>query len=93
MAYLAPTLIPVPGAFKGDGKDPMISHTAEHIVSDVQKRMVLGDIGYTPQRLLPLYVRNTLLEKNGTSSGGDQTQDVMAMDRRYSHTLGRPLNR
>jgi hypothetical protein len=49
--------------------------------------------GYTPQRLIPLYVRNTLLEKNGTTPGGDQCQTVMAVDRRYSHYIGRPLNR
>ena len=93
VAYLAPTLIPVPGAFKSDGKDVMRSHTAEHIVTNMQKKLVLGNIGYTPQRLLPLYVRNTLMEKNGTSANGDQAQEVMAMDRRYFHTLGRPLNR
>lgn len=38
-------------------------------------------------------MRNTLLETNGTGPGGDQTQAVMALDRRYSHYLGRPLNR
>lgn len=43
--------------------------------------------------MLPLYVRNTLLEKNGTTPGGDQPFEVMAADRRYSHYIGRPLNR
>ena len=43
--------------------------------------------------MLPLYVRNTLLESNGTTLGGDQNQDVMATDRRYSHVMGRVLNR
>jgi hypothetical protein len=51
------------------------------------------DAGYTPQSLLPLYVRNTQIEKNGTTPGGDQCQAVMATDRRYSHYIGRPLNR
>lgn len=49
--------------------------------------------GYTPQTMVPLYVRNTLFEKNGTTPGGDQTQETMAKDRRYSHYIGRPLNR
>jgi hypothetical protein len=43
--------------------------------------------------MLPLYVRNTLIEKNGTTPGGDQSAITMAVDRRYSHYLGRPLNR
>jgi hypothetical protein len=93
VAYLKPTLIPVPGAFKGDGKDKSISHTADQINTKIQNDMILGNLGYTPQNLLPLYVRNTLIEKNGTSSGGDQPQEVMALDRRYSHFIGRPLNR
>ena len=131
LAYLAPTLIPVPSAFQADGSDPMISHTAENIMFEVKKNMILGDLGgykrgqiygchsavlvaiyyiwlvyifylyificiyagYTPQSMLPLYVRNTLMEKNGTTPGGDQTYDVMSADRRYSHYIGRPLNR
>lgn len=54
---------------------------------------VLTLSGYTPQSMLPLYVRNTLVEPNGSTPGGDQVQDVMALDRRYSHYIGRPLNR
>jgi hypothetical protein len=51
-------------------------------------------IGYTPQKMIPLYVRNTLMEKNGTTPGGDQAyMDAMSADRRYTHYLGRPLNR
>lgn len=45
LAYLAPTLIPVPGAFQADGSNPMISHTAENILFKVKKNMILGDIG------------------------------------------------
>jgi len=93
LAYLAPTLIPVPGAFQADGSNPMISHTAENILFKVKKNMILGDIGYTPQTMVPLYVRNTLIEKNGTTPGGDQAYDVMSTDRRYSHYVGRALNR
>jgi len=45
--------------------------------------------------MLPLYVRSTLLEKNGTKIGGDGDQpvEIMNMDRRYSHYIGRSLNR
>jgi len=92
LAYLKPALIPVPGAFVGDGKHALKSYEGEKAVERAKAALV-GDLGYTPQRLLPLYVRNTVLEHNGTSAGGDQTQEVMAMDRRYSHYLGRPLNR
>jgi hypothetical protein len=45
LAYLAPTLIPVPGAFQADGSNPMVSHTAENILFKVKKEMILGDIG------------------------------------------------
>lgn len=71
----------------------MRSHTAGRIVERIKKNMVLGDLGYTPQSLLPLYVRNTLGEANGTTPGGDQTHEMMSTDRRYSHYLGRVLNR
>jgi hypothetical protein len=43
--------------------------------------------------MVPLFVRQTLVESNGTSAGGDQTQAQMARDRRYTGTMGRPLNR
>lgn len=92
VAYLRPTLIPVPGAFEGDGKHHLSSYVGEQIITNVRKDLI-SDLGYTPQHLLPLYVRNTLIEPNGTSTGGDQTQEVMALDRRYSHYVGRPLNR
>jgi hypothetical protein len=71
----------------------MKSHVADNIVFGIRKKMVLSDLGYTPQRLVPLYVRNTLVESNGCTPGGDQTQKIMALDSRYTHTFGRPLNR
>jgi hypothetical protein len=52
LAYLAPTLIPVPGAFQADGSNPMISHTAENILFAVKKSMILGDIGTRLRQLL-----------------------------------------
>ncbi len=93
LAYLAPTLIPVPGAFQSDGSNPLISHTAENTLFEIKKSMILGVSGYTPQQMLPLFQRNTLMELNGVSSGGDQNYLVMAGDRRYSHYVGRALNR
>lgn len=45
LAYLAPTLIPVPGAFQADGSNPMVSHTAENIMFAVKKSMILADLG------------------------------------------------
>ncbi len=93
LAYLAPTLIPVPGAFQSDGSNPSISHVAENTFFDIKNSMILGETGYAPQHMLPLYQRNTLMEMNGVSSGGDQNYLVMAADRRYSHYVGRALNR
>lgn len=43
--------------------------------------------------MVPLYVRNTLEEKEGTSLQGDPCKEELAQDRRYSHYLGRPLVR
>lgn len=71
----------------------MKSHVAEDIVFNIRNDMVLSSLGYVPKKLVPLYVRNTLLEKNGTTPGGDQTQAIMSQDARYTHTFGRPLNR
>ena len=67
----------------------MSSHTAEKIVFGIQRKLVRADIGYTPQAMRPLFVRNSLIEKNGTTPGGDQNLPVMALDRRYSHYMGR----
>lgn len=94
VAYLAPTLIPVPGTFEGDlPSQQLSSYVGQNIIRKVRTSLVRTDIGYTPQQLLPLYVRNTLREKNGTTPGGDQDMHVMAKDKRYSHYIGRPLNR
>jgi len=82
----------VPGAFEGDDRERLSSHAGAKIVDGLQQRMV-SDLGHTQRRLLPLYVRNTLVEVNGTSAGGDQAQEVLSRARRYSHYLGRPLVR
>jgi hypothetical protein len=47
--------------------------------------------GYVPKSYVPLYVRTTLFETNGTSASGDQTYAAMAKDRRYSAQLGRAM--
>jgi len=92
LAYMVPSLIPVPGAFEGDDTERLSSYTGAKIVDGLQGRMV-SDLGHTERKLLPLYVRNTLIEVNGTSANGDQTQEVLSKDRRYSHYHGRPLLR
>ncbi len=92
LAYLVPSLIPVPGAFEGDDTERLSSYAGAKIVDGLQERMVSA-LGHTERRMLPLYVRNTLVEVNGTSANGDQTQEVLARDRRYSHYHGRPLVR
>jgi len=92
-AYLAPALIPIPKAFESDGSNPMVSHIAEQTVHNIKQKMTLADIGYTPQQMVPLYARLTLMEQNGVSPGGDQNYESMAKDRRYTHYLGRSINR
>eukprot|EP01038_Epipyxis_sp_PR26KG_P004935 gene4935-6903_t len=94
LATLGPSLIPIPKAFENDNnRNTLSSYVGEQIIQDVRKSLVRTDIGYTPQRLLPLYIRNTLIETNGTSANGDQNYDVMSTDRRYNHYVGRVLNR
>jgi len=94
IAYKCPALIPIPQAFtKGESDADLHSYVGNQMVQKFRKNMVLSDLGYTPQKMLPLYVRNTLFEKNGTSAGGDQTNETMSKDGRYTHNFGRPLNR
>ena len=92
MLQPTPSLIPVPGAFEGDDTERLSSYAGAKIVDGLQDKL-LGDTGHVERRLLPLYVRNTLIEVNGTSANGDQTQEVLSKDRRYSHYHGRPLVR
>lgn len=47
--------------------------------------------GVLTPKYVPLYVRSTLFEVNGTTPGGDQTYARMSHDRRYSHQLGRAM--
>lgn len=90
-AHALPALIPIPRAFDGDSQ--VVSHTATNIIYGLKKSMVLSDLGYSPQTVVPLYVRTTLVEKEGTSLDGDPTQEELGLDRRYSHYLGRPMIR
>ena len=87
--HLMPALIPVPKTFDSNGLDAMNSYTAERIMEQTRMNLRNATSGYTKQAMLPLYVRNTLIEKNGTSLDGDQTQEVLKKDRRYNHTYGR----
>lgn len=57
--------------------DPLKSTVADKIIYKTRLKLVDGLSGYTPQGLLPLYVRNTLIEHNGTTTFGDQPQEVM----------------
>ena len=69
LAWAVPSLIPVPGAFEGDDTQRLNSYVGAKIVDGLQDRMV-NDLGHTERKLLPLYVRNTLIEVNGTSPNG-----------------------
>lgn len=94
IAYKCPALIPIPQAFTKGGSDADLhSYVGNQMVQKFRKSMVLSELGYTPQKMLPLYVRNTLFETNGTSPGGDQTNETMSKDSRYTHGFGRPFNR
>jgi hypothetical protein len=88
-----PALIPVPLTFNDPG-DPELrlkSYAAEKAMDDTRLKMRDKMSGRIKTQLLPLYVRNTLIEHNGTSEEGDQTQDVLQKDRRYNHTWGRSV--
>jgi hypothetical protein len=91
LANVLPALIPVPQAFDGDSQT--VSHTGQSIIFKLKKNMVLSDLGYARQSIVPLFVRNTLMEKEGTSKHGDPTQEELNRDRRYVHFVGRPLVR
>ena len=43
----------------------MVSHVAEQTVHRIKQGMTRADIGYTPQSMVPLYARLTLIEQNG----------------------------
>jgi hypothetical protein len=88
-AHLMPALIPIPKAFLSDGSDALNSFVAEKAMERTRASLIDHISGYTKQQLLPLYVRNSQLESNGTSTFGDQTQEVLSKDRRYNHTFGR----
>jgi hypothetical protein len=90
-AHSLPALIPIPKAF--DGNSQVSSYTGQNIIFNLKRDMVLSDIGYTPQHAVPLYVRSTLMEIEGSSINGDPTQVELAADRRYSHYVGRPFVR
>ena len=88
-----PALIPIPKTFEEPG-DPALalkSYAARKVMDNTTSRLQDKLSGRIRNQLLPLYVRNTLIEKNGTSVDGDQTQEVLQKDRRYNHTYGRAV--
>ncbi len=91
--HLMPALIPIPKSFAevGGPEYRLKSYAAENVMTNTRTKMVDKLSGRIKSQMLPLYVRNTLIEKNGTSVGGDQTQDVLNKDRRYNHTYGRAV--
>ena len=88
-----PALIPVPKTFNDPGGPELRlkSYAAEKVMEGTRVKLVDPLSGHVRTQLLPLYVRNTLIEHNGTSVGGDQTQEVLRKDRRYNHTYGRAV--
>ena len=70
-----PGLIPIPKTFEeGHSDDVLCSYAARKAMDNTKLRLIDPMSGYVKNQMLPLYVRNTQIEKNGTSKGGDQTQ-------------------
>jgi hypothetical protein len=67
------------------------SYAGQRAIAEARKRDANPITGVMTPKYLPLYVRSTLFEDNGTTPGGDQTYARMAHDRRYSHQLGRTM--
>jgi len=63
--FLTPLLIPIPTALNIDNiKNPLHSHEALRIITNFQTKLTDEKTGHTAQKLLPLYIRNTVLENN-----------------------------
>mmetsp|Transcript_20741 Transcript_20741/g.29809 ORF Transcript_20741/g.29809 Transcript_20741/m.29809 type:complete len:629 (+) Transcript_20741:447-2333(+) len=93
LSTLTPALIPFHEVVsnKCPPEDRLQSYAADNAVHHARMKQVNPITGYVPQHYVPLYVRTTLFESNGATSGGDQTYATMAKDRRYSHQLGRAM--
>lgn len=110
-----PALIPVPQAFanspikKKDGinsefDEQLKSYEAEKTILKIRKNLVKEELGYIPENLVTLYVRNTQFEKlAGTSVGkfneitgkqvllNDPSIEELNVDRRFATTINRPV--
>ena len=87
----APSLIPIHEVFSGARDDHIKSKVADEAVLRARLSRTNGITGYIGKEYVPMYVRNTLFEKNGCSEGGDQTFDKMCLDSRYSAQVGRSM--
>lgn len=67
------------------------SYAGQQAVVEARRRDANPITGRLRPKYVPLYVRSTLFEVNGTTPGGDQTYARMSHDRRYSHQLGRTM--
>jgi hypothetical protein len=86
-----PALIPIHEVFSAARDDHIKSKVAEQIVLRARLSRTDGITGHIGKEYVPMYVRNTLFESNGTSEGGDQTYANMGKDSRYSGQLGRTM--
>jgi hypothetical protein len=86
-----PALIPIHEVFSATRNDHIQSTVAQQIVLRARLSRTNDITGHVGKEYVPMYVRNTLFEKNGTSEGGDQTYENMGKDSRYSGQLGRTM--
>jgi hypothetical protein len=86
-----PSLIPIHEVFSAARDDNVKSRVADQIILRARLSRTDGITGHIGKEYVPMYVRNTLFENNGTSDGGDQTYENMGKDSRYSGQLGRTM--
>ena len=87
----SPSLIPIHEVFSAARDDHIQSRVGEQIVLRARLSRTDPVTGYIGREYVPMYVRNTLFETNGTSDGGDQTFENMSKDSRYSAQVGRTM--
>jgi hypothetical protein len=93
MSTCAPALIPFHEVLANRLPPEEIpkSHAGQQAIIEARRRDANPITGSLTPKYVPLYVRSTLFETNGTTPGGDQTYARMSHDRRYSHQLGRTM--
>lgn len=90
-SQMSPSLIPMHEVFSASRDDHIQSRVGEQIVLRARLSRTDGVTGYIGREYVPMYVRNTLFETNGTTEGGDQTLENMSKDSRYSAQMGRTM--